>query len=165
MAMSEQQAGLRHFEDFVAGEVIDLGAVSVSEREIIEFARRYDPQTFHVDPVAARDSPFGGLIASGWHSVSMLTRLWVDTVLARSAGCGSPGVDEMRFLVPVRPGDVLTGRAVVVEARPSSSRDWRGTLMARIDGHNQDGRLALHFLSASFMRRRFPAEPRTGLAN
>jgi acyl dehydratase len=165
MATSDARSQLRHFEDFSAGESIELGSVAVTEQEIIEFARRYDPQTFHVDPIRARESPFGGLIASGWHSVALLTRLWVDTVLNKSAGCGSPGVDEMRFLGPVRPGDVLHGRAVVLETRPSRSRDWRGTLMARVEGRNQDGRLVLHFLSASFVRRRSVREAVESLAN
>ena len=158
MATSDVAAPLRHFEDFEAGTVIDLGSIGVSEAEIIDFARLYDPQTFHMDPELAQSSPFGGLIASGWHSVSLVTRLWVDTVLSKSAGCGSPGVDEVRWLVPLRPGDVLQASAHVTELRPSSSRPWRGTMIARLEGVNQDGELALHFLTASFLRRRAAAQ-------
>ena len=108
------------FEDFTPGRVFQLGTLDVTESDIIEFASRYDPQPFHVDPVAARESPFGGIVASGWHTCSMFMALYVASVLDDVDGQGSPGVDEIRWLHPVRPGDHLTGTAEVIEATPSS---------------------------------------------
>jgi acyl dehydratase len=109
---------LLHFEDFVPGREFDLGARTVSEEEIIEFGRAWDPLDLHVDPVAAMDGPYGGLIASGRHSCVIFQRLLHDSVLTRAASRAMVGADEVRWLVPVRPGDTLTGRARVVETVP-----------------------------------------------
>ena len=94
----------RTFEDFRPGERFDLGSAVVDEAEMLAFARRFDPQPFHVDPEAAVHSPFGGLIASGWYTVSLFMRLYEDAVLAGSTSQGSPGVSELRWLLPARPG-------------------------------------------------------------
>ena len=119
----------RHFEDFTPGEVIDLGTTVVDEAEMLAFARRFDPQPFHVDPVAALGTPFGGLIASGWFSGSLFMRMYVDAVLADSTSEGSPGLTELRWLRPVRAGDVLAGRLTILSAAATKPR--RGTVMLR----------------------------------
>ena len=111
----------RHFEDFVPGAVAEFGPIDVDESEVLAFAKRYDPQPIHTDPVAAARGPFGGVIASGWHTASLVMRLLVENYLARDASLASPGVDELRWLWPVRPGDRLHVRATVIEARRSQS--------------------------------------------
>lgn len=98
------------FEDFVPGSVRTFGSVLVTEKEIVEFARHYDPQVFHSDPVAARKTVYGGPVASGWHTAAMAMRLIVEHYLCRVVSVGSPGVDEVRWLKPVRPGDRLSVR-------------------------------------------------------
>jgi acyl dehydratase len=118
-----------HFEDFRPGDTFDLGTTTVDEAEMLAFARRFDPQPFHVDPAAAARSPYGGLIASGWFTMAVFMRLYVDRVLADSTSQGSPGLSELRWLAPVRAGDVLTGRLTVVEATPSATRPGRGTVV------------------------------------
>jgi acyl dehydratase len=120
-----------YFEDLRPGDTYDLGEVAVDADEMVDFARRYDPQPFHVDPVAAKESSFGELIASGWYTISLFMRLYVDGLLADSTSQGSAGGDEFRWLAPVRAGDLLTGRLVVVEARPSATRPDRGTALLR----------------------------------
>ena len=104
---------MRYFEDFSVGDVTELGPVSMSEAEIVEFAARFDPQPFHVDAAAAKASPFGGLIASGWHTTALFMGMFVRGVLLDSASLGSPGVEEIRWTAPVRPGDLLTARSTV----------------------------------------------------
>src|SRR6188472_4405680 len=118
----------RYFEDFEPGEVLELGSRTVTEDEIIEFARQFDPQPFHLDPEAAADSVFGGLIASGWHTGAMWMRLYVDNMLGSASAQGSPGVEELRWLAPVRPGDTLHGRLTVLETTASERRPDRGTV-------------------------------------
>lgn len=108
-----------YFEDVRVGERKRYGSYEVTREEIIDFAEQYDPQAFHTDPEAARESPFGGLIASGWHTASMTMRLIVDNYLAESGAIGSPGVDELRWTSPVRPGDVLS-----VMAEPVDTTTW-----------------------------------------
>jgi acyl dehydratase len=149
-----ERLDLWFLEDFQVGQAFELGTTSISEAQIIEFASRYDPQDFHVNPVLARKSPYRGLIASGWHTVSALTRLWVDSVLGRTAGLGSPGLDEIRFFAPVRPGDRLTGRATVTGCRPSDRREWRGTMTAFVDTVNQDDVVVAHFIARTLVARR-----------
>ena len=143
-----------YLEDFVVGDVVELGSCSVSREEIIEFARRYDPQPFHVDEEAAKHSIFGGLIASGWHTASMFMRLFVDGLIAGGASLGSPGVDEIRWLKPVRPGDTLTARAIVLETVPSRSKPDRGHIRVRYELFNQRGEQAMTMISRSIYRRR-----------
>ncbi|MGA1051211.1 MAG: MaoC family dehydratase [Ilumatobacteraceae bacterium] len=127
------------FEDFTPGRVFELGSVVVTEDEIVEFATRFDPQPFHIDPVAAAETMFGGIIASGWHTCSMCMRLLVDGLLADSTSLGSPGMEQIRWLAPVRPGDRLTARSTVEEVRPSSSKPDRGTVTLLTEMTNQDG--------------------------
>lgn len=134
---------MRYFDDFRPGETIDLGEVSISQDEIIAFARQYDPQPFHVDPEAAARSRFGGLIASGWQTVGLFMRLYARTVLNRTVSLGSPGVDQIRWSHPVRPGDTLTGRWTVLECRQSRTKPDRGVIYSRGEMLNQDGDVVL----------------------
>jgi len=129
----------QYFEDFRPGQTVELGSRTVTEEEIVAFARQWDPQPFHTDAEAARDSVFGGLVASGWHTGAMWMRLYVDSLLDGTASHGSPGVEELRWLAPVRPGDTLTGRLEVLEAVPSERRPDRGTVRIRAEMVNQDG--------------------------
>jgi acyl dehydratase len=144
----------RYFEDFRAGEVIELGSHEVSEEEIVGFARQWDPQPFHVDPEAARQSVFGGLIASGWHTGAMWMRLYVGAMLDTAASQGSPGVEDLRWLAPVRPGDTLSGRLTVLDVRPSERRSDRGTVRIRGEMVNQDGVTVMTMVSRGHFGRR-----------
>ena len=145
---------MRYFEDFRQGEVVELEPVSVSAEEIVEFASRYDPQPFHVDPEAARQSAFGDLVASGWHTVALFMGTFVRAVLLDSSSMGSPGVEEIRWLAPVRPGDELRSRVTIEDVRPSSTRADRGTLFTLCEVFNQDGTLVMTLKARSFFARR-----------
>lgn len=133
------QADYLYLEDLRSGATIELGTCTVSEEEIIAFARAYDPQPFHIDPAAAAATPFGGIIASGWHTCALTMRLMVDNLLLRSASLGSPGIEQLRWTKPVRPGDTLSARVTVLEVRASQSRPDRGTVKIRTEVHNQHG--------------------------
>ena len=143
-----------HLDDFKSGQVYELGSETVSRDEILEFAKRYDPQPFHVDDAAAGDSIFGGLIASGWHTCSLTMRLMVDNLLSRSASLGSPGVNQIRWLLPVRPGDTLTARAKVLAVTPSNSKPDRGTVELQYEVRNQDDQPVIAMQGISMFRRR-----------
>lgn len=149
---------MRYLEDLVAGTVYPASSVQLSEADILEFATRYDPQPFHVDPEAARRSPYGGLIASGWHTIAVTMRLIVDHVFNDAASLGSPGVDEIRWLVPVRPGDTLSPRVTIEETRSSRSKPDRGFLRFRVEVENQDGALAMTMVGTAMVATR-PAAP------
>ena len=142
----------RWFEDYVPGAVHDLGSVVVDEQEVIAFARQFDPQPFHLDKERAEQSAFGGLIASGWHTACMAMRLIVDHYLSEASSEGSPGIDELRWLRPVRPGDQLTVRITILDARRSRSRPERGIVRSQIDTLNQDGEVVMHLTSTIFIR-------------
>ena len=128
----------RYFEDYVPGSVFEYGEIPVTEAEIIEFARRFDPQYIHVDHERAVQGPFGALIASGWHTTAMMMRLIVDNFLPKSASLGSPGIDELRWLRPVRPGDVLSVRLSILEATRSRSKPDRGVVRTLCEVLNQN---------------------------
>jgi acyl dehydratase len=145
---------MRYWEDFQVGDVAELGPVTVTEDEIVEFATRFDPQPFHVDPEAARESPFGGLIASGWHTAAIYMGLFVRGVLEGTASLGSPGVEELRWLAPVRPGDTLRGRTTITDVQPSSTTPGRGTIFGSHELVNQDGVVVMRFRSRGFIARR-----------
>ena len=127
----------RYFEDYIAGSVYEFGAVTVEEKEIIEYATRYDPQIFHTDPEAARATQFGSIVASGWHTAGMAMRLLVDNYLPRGTSLGSPGVDELRWYKPVRPGDVLSVRVTILGTRRSESKSDRGIVRSFVEILNQ----------------------------
>jgi acyl dehydratase len=145
---------VRYFEDFHAGDVRELGPVTVTQDEIVEFARRYDPQPFHVDPDAAKESPYGGLIASGWHTAALFMGMFARQVLLDSASLGSPGVEEIRWLAPVRPGDVLRGRSTILEVRESSKNARRGTVVSLNEVRNQDDVVVMTMRARGFFARR-----------
>ena len=145
---------MRYWEDFRLGDVAEVGSVTVSEEEIVAFAERYDPQPFHLDPEAARTTQFGGLIASGWHTTLLFMSMFVRAILLDSASQGSPGVEEIRWLAPVRPGDTLTGRVTVTDTRPSSKNPRRGTVFMLNEVFNQDGTLVLTMTSRGYFGRR-----------
>ena len=144
------------FEDFETGQVVELGSRTVTEDEIVAFARQFDPQPFHVDPDAAKESVFGGLIASGWHTGALWMRLYVDAMLGSTAARGSPGIEELRWLAPVRPGDTLTGRLTVLDVSPSGTRPDRGTVRIRGEMVNQDGVTVMAMTSRGHFGRRTP---------
>lgn len=149
--------GFRYFEDFRVGETTDLGSHRVTEAEMLAFARDYDPQRIHTDRDFAARSGFGGLIASGWHTCAMFMRLLVDGMLMESSAIASPGVDGIRWLRPVRAGDVLRAEASVIETTPSRSKPDRG--LVKHDGKvtNQDGELVMTLRTlALFSRRPLP---------
>ena len=143
---------LRYFEDYPPGASHDCGSVSVSEAEIISFAIQFDPQPFHVDPAAAARGPFGGLVASGWHTAALVMRQLVDHYLPADASLGSPGLDDLRWPEPVRPGDTLRVRVTAVEARRSASKPDRGILKSLIEAVNQDGRTVMRATATNFLR-------------
>jgi acyl dehydratase len=147
----------RYFEDYTPGHVYEFGTITVSEAEIIAFAKQFDPQYFHIDPEKAKASRFGGIIASGWHTTSLVMRLYVDHYLSHTASLASPGVDELRWPNPVRPGDTLRIRVTVLEARPSRSKPDRGVVRALLEGLNQRNELVLSMIGLSILRRRAPA--------
>ena len=128
-----------YFEDFEPGRTIPVGSRTLGEDEIIAFATQFDPQPFHVDREAAAKSHFGGLIASGWHTCSIMMRLMVDGFLSEAASMGSPGVDEIRWLTPVRPGDTLSVTTTVLDVRPSASKPDRGVVHTMWEAKNQHG--------------------------
>jgi acyl dehydratase len=144
----------RFFEDYQLGGVYDLGAITVTQSEIIEFARRFDPQYFHTDPPKAAASQFAGIIASGWHTICLTMRLYVDHYLSHVASLASPGVDDVRWPNPVRPGDTLRTRVTVLEARPSASRPDRGIVRTRLEAVNQRDEVVLSMTAVSFIGRR-----------
>ena len=128
----------RYFEDYTPGAVFTSGAIAVSEAEIIDFARKYDPQAMHTNPMAAASGRFGGLIASGWHTAALMMRLFATNFLSPASSVASPGIDELRWLHPVRPGDSLRLRVRVIEARRSRSRPQEGIVRSLIEVLNQD---------------------------
>ena len=145
-----------YWEDFYPGQVLEAGGVSLSEEEIIEFAKKYDPQPFHIDAETARLSPYGGLIASGWQMASLCMRMSCDLYLLEAASLGSPGVDELRWVKPVRPGDTLRLKSTVLETRASASRPDMGTVRMRSEVYNQHGELVMHMSDVGMLRRRNP---------
>jgi acyl dehydratase len=144
----------RYLEDFHPGQTIELGSCSVSREEMLEFARRYDPQPFHVDEEAAKQSIYGGLIASGWHTAAMFMRLLVDGIARNSASMGSPGIDEIRWLKPVRPGDTLTARVVILDVVPSRSKPDRGHVRGSYEVFNQKGEKVMTMIGRGIYGRR-----------
>jgi acyl dehydratase len=149
--------GLRYFEDYALGTTYECGSVSIDEASIINFAQQYDPQPFHTNPVAAATGPFGGLIASGWHTAGLVMRLLVDNYLSTEASLGAPGLDELRWPRPVRPGDTLAVRATVLEARKSQSKPDRGIVRTLVEAVNQDGKIVMSCIPTNFLLAR-PAD-------
>lgn len=145
---------MRYFEDFAPGQVLELGSRTISRESMLAFAREFDPQPFHVDEDAARRSIYGGLLASGWHTGSLMMRILCDGLLHDTASLGSPGIDELRWLKPVRPGDTLSVRMTVLEALPSRSKPDRGLIRSLTEMRNQHGEVVLTVRGLSLLGRR-----------
>jgi acyl dehydratase len=146
----------RYFEDYVSGTTHEFGYVSVEQSEVISFARRFDPQPFHTDPAAAKGSIYGGLIASGWHTASLMMSLFVAHYLSRNASLGSPGVDELRWLKPVFPDDTLLMRVTVMETTRSRSKPDRGIVRSFIEVLNQRDEVVMTMKALNFLSCRQP---------
>ena len=146
----------RYFEDYAAGAVYEYGYAGVSEADIIGFAERFDPQPIHVDAGFAGTGPFSGLIASGWHTAGLAMRMIVDHYLSRVASLASPGVDELRWPAPVRPGDSLRLRTEIVETRRSRSKPDRGMVRTRAELLNQHDQIVLSLMAMNLFRLRHP---------
>jgi acyl dehydratase len=147
----------RYFDDYIEGDVHRFGTIAVEADEIIAFAKRFDPQVFHTDPEVAKQTPFGGLIASGWHTASLIWRLYIEHYLTKVASLGSPGLDELRWLKPVRPGDVLSVRVTILKATPSKSKPDRGAVTSLIEVFNQTDEVVMTFKCVNIIARR-PAQ-------
>jgi acyl dehydratase len=145
---------VKYLEDFPVGERRRLGTTHVAEADVIRFATEFDPQSFHIDPEAAKHSIYGSVIASGWHTCAMTMRVLVDSYLKESASMGSPGIDELRWLKPVRPGDTLTVFTTAEEITFSKSKPDRGILASVTEVENQAGVLVLTMRGKSMMKRR-----------
>ena len=144
----------RYWDDYQVGQKFELGSTSFTADEIVEFATKYDPQSFHVDATAAAKSMFGGLIASGWHVNAKLMRLFVDNYVDQRTALGSPGVDELRWLKPVRPGDRLTAWVECAAKVPSKSRPEMGVVHEQWQAVNQKGELVMTAKGINMVRRR-----------
>jgi acyl dehydratase len=145
----------RFFEDYTVGATYDCGSVTVTEPEIIAFARMYDPQAMHVDPDLATAGPFGGIIASGWHTMGLTMQQVVKSYLPHN-GLVAPGVDEVRWVQPVRPNDTLSVRVTVTDARRSKSKPDRGLVHSLVETLNQHGEVVMSFRPMNFVRTRHP---------
>jgi acyl dehydratase len=149
------------WEDFTLGRVFETPARSLSEEDIVRFAREFDPQSFHTDPEAARATPFGGLIASGWQTCGVTMRLMCDGYLLETSCVGSPGLEELRWLKPVRPGDTLRLKTTVLETAPSGKQPNRGTVLFLWETLNQNGETVLSMRGRQLFLRRKPAQSAT----
>lgn len=149
----------RWFEDYEPGSVHEFGSIRVEEEEVLAFGRRFDPQVFHTDIEAAKATEYGGLIASGWHTAALMMRLYSDHYLSKVATLVSPGVDELRWLLPVRPGDELSLRVTVAEARRSRSKPDRGIVRSAIEVLNQRGERVMTCTAMNFFLCRETAPP------
>lgn len=145
-----------YFEDFTPGFTLEAKGPTVSAEEIIDFAKKFDPQYFHTDPEAAKTSFLGGLCASGWHTSAMSMRMMCDLYLLDSASLGSPGIDELRWTKPVYVGDTLSLKMVVLEQKPSRSRPEMGSIRSKWEVFNQKGEVVLHMTGWGMFGKRNP---------
>ncbi|HEY7320601.1 MAG TPA: MaoC family dehydratase [Candidatus Binatia bacterium] len=144
----------RYFEDYVTGAVHEFGSIAVEEKEVLDFGRRFVPLTYHTDPEIAKQSIYGGLIASGWHTAALMMRLYTDNYLSRVANLGSPGCDELKWDRPVFPGDDLAIRVTVLETRRSASKPDRGILRSFVEVLNQKREVVMSVKMVNFVRSR-----------
>ncbi|SEH15108.1 Acyl dehydratase [Natronorubrum sediminis] len=149
---------MQYYEDIEVGDTTEFGEYHVTKEEIVDFAERYDPQVFHTDEEAAKESAFGELVASGWHTASMCMRMLVDGPLQERAGMGARGVDELRWKQPVRPGDTLSIRSEVIDKRVSESDPKRGYVDSFLEGRTQDGDVVISWIGLGMIERRNPGE-------
>ena len=144
----------RYFEDYAEGDVHHFGRIAVETDELIAFAKRFDPQAMHTDPNAAKKTPFGGLIASGWHTAGLTMRLYAEHYLTQVASLASPGLDELRWTKPVRPGDMLSVRVTVLKTAPSRSKPDRGAVTSFVETINQNGETVMTFKAVNIIGKR-----------
>ena len=144
----------RYFDDYIEGEVHQLGTIKVETDELLRFARRFDPQDFHADPIAAERTIFRGLIASGWHTAGLMMRLYAREYLTHVGSLASPGIDELRWPAPVRPGDVLSVRVTIQSARASQSKPDRGIVTSFVEVSNQRGETVMTLKPVNIIARR-----------
>ena len=142
-----------YFEDYVPQRVFSLPRVQVTEAGIVEFARRFDPQPYHTDPDSEQARAFGGVIASGWHTCALAMRSFVEGYLSPESALPSPGIDELRWHAPVRPGDELSITVTVLEATASRSKPDRGIVRSHIEARNHDDVIVLSMTAINFVRR------------
>lgn len=142
----------RYFEDYIPGSLYEYGSIRVEQEEMIAFAKQFDPQDFHSDPEAAGRTVFGGLIASGWHTASLMMRLFADNYLSKVASLSSPGIDELRWNHPVRPGDVLSIRVTVTDAVRSRSKPDRGILHSYVEVLNQNNQVVMSLKAVNLIQ-------------
>ena len=154
-----------YWEDLQPGETRELGSVTPTAEEIVAFASQFDPQPFHLDEQAARESVFGALCASGWHTCALAMRLMVTNFLHESSSLGSPGLENLKWLKPVFPGDTLSLRQRILESRPMGKRPDVGLVRQVWEMHNQRGEQVLHMEGWGMFRRRFPASPAAPVAS
>jgi len=144
----------RFFEDFAVGDTFRSGGITITEAAIVDFAARYDPQAFHLDAEESKLGPFGGLIASGFHTLAAGFRQMIDTGFLKGGSMGSPGIDELRWTRPVRPGDTIHVEAEVVEVKPSASKPDRGSARIRYAMKNQAGEIVLTMSAIHILKKR-----------
>jgi acyl dehydratase len=154
MNETAEQLRRQYFEDFAIGQVFNSGRLRVDKEAIVAFAKEFDPQPYHIDEEAARNSVFGGLVASGWHTAALTMRLLVDSEFRPAGGILGVGFDELSWPRPVRPGDELHVRSEVLETRPSKSRPDRGTIGARNTTFNQNNETVQIFTARLIVPRR-----------
>jgi acyl dehydratase len=142
----------RYFEDYVPGAIHEFGSVVIDEQDVLDFGKRYVPLPYHIDKEAAKNSIYGGLIASGWHTAALMMRLYTDNYLSTTANLGSPGCDEMRWDKPVFPGDELSVRVTVLEARVSQSKPDRGIIRSFVEVLNQKREMVMSLKMVNFVR-------------
>ena len=145
---------MNYFESFKLDEIYQLKDYKVSEAEILEFANKYDPQSYHTDPIAAAESPFGSLIASGWHTAAIFMRMQCDSFLNQSHCLGSPGIDKLRWIAPVHPGDSLHGENKIIQLRQSESKPDRGIVKSDVSIYNHSNELVMTLETTAFFLRR-----------
>ena len=144
----------RYFEDYIAGAVHEFGSISVEQQEVLDFGRRFVPLSYHTDPELAKQSIYGGLIASGWHTAALMMRLYTENYLSKVANLGSPGCDELKWDKPVFPGDDLSIRVTVLETRRSESKPDRGIVRSFVEVLNQKREVVMTLKMVNFVRSR-----------
>jgi acyl dehydratase len=144
----------RYFDDYIERDVHELGTIAVEQDEVLAFAKRFDPQDFHADPVAAERTIFHGLIASGWHTAGLMMRLYWQEYLTHVASLASPGIDDLRWPAPVRPGDVLSVRVTITSVRVSKSMPDRGIVTSFVEVSNQRGETVMTLRPVNIIARR-----------
>lgn len=147
----------RYYEDYEIGDTREFGERTVSKEEIIEFAEKYDPQPFHTDEEAAKDTMFNGLAASGWHTAAICMRMFVEHMID-DASQGARGVDELRWIKPVRPGDTLTAESEVVDKYPDEDNPYIGYVDSRLTAYNQDDEPVISWIGLGIIKREAAAE-------